>query len=139
MTKDGSNYSNFYEHCQKKGPTLIIIKTTKNRIFGGFTPLNWIKGGGLIIDEANQTFIFSLDLMKKYDMRDNKKYAIRCFNYGPNFGNGDFFLKENLKQGESFANGSCNYLSELNLELTGGKGNSEEFQTEEFEVYMVKY
>ena len=39
----------------------------------------------------------------------------------------------------TYANTSCNYLSNENLELTGGKGNDENFQAEEFEVYQVIY
>ena len=141
MTQHGSSYKDFYKHCGDKGPTLLLIKTDKNRIFGGFTPLNWSMRGecNSLKDKSNQTFIFSLNSMKKFDLKDKNKYAIRCSKYGPNFGNADFFLKEDMKQGESFANGSCNYLSDQNLELTGGKGKSEAFKADEFEVYKVIY
>ena len=44
-----------------------------------------------------------------------------------------------MKQGNTFANISCNFLSNNNLELTGGKGNDENFETEELEVYRVIY
>ena len=44
-----------------------------------------------------------------------------------------------MKKGESYANDSCNFLSNKNLELTGGKGVSEHFDTEELEVYRVIY
>ena len=92
-------------------------------------------------DESNQTFIFSLNLNKKYDMINMKKKAIQGFakGYGPNFGDYDFGLHKNLKEGESYANESCNYLSNHNLDLTGGKGNNESFKTEEFEVFQVLY
>ena len=72
MTEDGYKCIDFYNKCENKGPTLILIKTTKNKIFGGFTPLNWKKGGGEIYDRSNQTFIFSLNLMKKYDIINKK-------------------------------------------------------------------
>ena len=139
-TKDGYKCIDFYNKCENKGPTLILIKTTKNKIFGGFTPLNWKKGGREIYDRSNQTFIFSLNLMKKYDIINKEKLAIYCLsNYGPNFGACDLALKENMKKGESYANDSCNFLSNKNLELTGGKGESEQFATEELEVYRVIY
>ena len=41
MCRDGSNCKDFHNSCDNKGPTLIFIQTTKNKIFGGFTPLNW--------------------------------------------------------------------------------------------------
>ena len=50
-------------------------------------------------------------------------YGIYCReDYGPNFGDCDFDLKKNMKLGETYANSSCNFLSNKNLEFTGGKG-----------------
>ena len=40
MSKNGNSSKDFHNYCDNKGPTLIIVKTTKNKIFGGFTPLN---------------------------------------------------------------------------------------------------
>ena len=45
---------------------------------GGFTPLNWITIGRGQKDQSNQTFIFSLDLMKKYDLVNKNKDSIIC-------------------------------------------------------------
>ena len=41
MSKDGSSAKDFHKCCDNKGPTLTIIKTDGNKIFGGFTPLEW--------------------------------------------------------------------------------------------------
>ena len=74
MSKNGSSSKDFHKFCDNQGPTLIIIKTKNDRIFGGFTPLNWaIKKEYNIYDESNQTFLFSLNLMKKFDMINKKK------------------------------------------------------------------
>ena len=118
MSENGHKCSDFYDKCENKGPTLILVKTTANKIFGGFTPLNWKKGGGLFIDESNQTFIFSLNSLKKFDLINKSKFAIYCKgDYGPNFGDCDLALKENMKEGKSFANKHCNFLfcKEFNL------------------------
>ena len=139
MSKDGSNSEDFHKLCDNKGPTLVLIKTTKNRIFGGFTPLNWNKDKGSAYDKLKQTFIFSLNLMKKYNMIDNQKEAIICNTSGPIFGCDDIYIKKNMKEGETYANEFCNFLTENNLELTGGKGNDESFNIEEFEVFKVIY
>ncbi len=136
MSENGFKSDDFHKACDNKGPTLILIKTTKNRIFGGFTPLNLSKDKGDQNDETNQTFIFSLNLMKKYDLIKKKEEAIRASS-GLNFGNSDIFLGINLKEGQTYANKNCNFLSNNNLELTGGKGESEHFETEEFEVYKI--
>ena len=141
MTENGTDGKSFHRFCDKKGPTLILIKTTKNKIFGGFTPLNWENNGKSKIDESNQTFIFSLNLNKKFDMINANRKAIQGFSvdYGPNFGDYDLGLKNSLKEGMTYANSSCNYLSNNKLELTGGNGDNDTFQTEEFEVYQVIY
>ena len=140
MSENGTNSKYFHKICNDKGPTLTLVKTTNNKIFGGFTPLNWNNEGGCINDKSNQTFIFSLNLKKKYNMNKQNGYGIDCYpDYGPNFGNCDFYLKENMKEGATYANNNCNFLSNKNLELTGGKGDHEDFETEEFEVYKVIY
>ena len=73
-------------------------------------------------------------------MKHKNCIGIYCSNnYGPNFGNCDFDLQGNMKNGGSYANKSCSFLKDNNLELTGGKGNKEDFETEELEVYKVIY
>ena len=140
MSENGSKSEDFHKYCDNKGPTLILIKTNKNRTFGGFTPLNWQLEGKKIFDHNDQTFIFSLDLMKKYDMINPKKEAIYCSKKeGPDFGGSDFSLSEDMNKGNSYANSGSNFLSDNNLELTGGKGKKESFDVEEFEVYKVIY
>ena len=141
MTENGTDGKSFHKFCDNKGPTLILIKTTKNKIFGGFTPLNWENDAKSKLDESNQTFIFSLNLNKKFDMINVKKKAIQGFQVdsGPNFGDYDLGLSNCLKEGRTFANSNCNYLSNNKLELTGGTGNDEYFQTEEVEVYQIIY
>ena len=140
MSENGSKSSDFHKYCDNKGPTLSLIKTTKNRKFGGFTPCDWKNSGNYVDDKTGASFIFSLDLNKKYDLINGNKQAIYCAsNHGINFGCADLRLNQNLKDGISYANSQCRYLSNNNLELTGGKGDNEKFETEEFEVYQVIY
>ena len=139
MSINGSASKDFHKYCDNKGPTLTIVKTTKNKIFGGFTPLNWDNSGSKI-DIDNQTFIFSLNLMKKYDMINIKKQAIYCrTGYGPYFGGKDFSIEYNMKTAEAYANAGTNFLSNNNLELIGGKGNNISFDIEDFEIFKVNY
>jgi len=65
MSVNGSSSRDFHNYCDNKGPTLTIVQTTKNKIFGGFTPLNWDINEDNKYDNNNQTFIFSLDLLIK--------------------------------------------------------------------------
>jgi hypothetical protein len=143
MSRDGSNCKDFHNSCDNKGPTLTLIQTTKNKIFGGFTPLNWRcekdKDREIKCDESLQTFIFSLNNMKKYDLLNKEDYAITCsINHGPNFGNWNFMVEEDMKQGKIFANENCTFIFNKVLELTGGKGEKDTFETKELEVFKVR-
>ncbi len=139
MSENGTNSEDFHRYSNNKGSTLTLIKTTKNKRFGGYTPLDWKNEGDTIYDETNQTFIFSLNLMKKYDLNEKKAVAIICRkDNGPNFGNCDFGLKQDMKQGICYSNQLCSFLLNNNLELIDeGEGESHSFETEEFEVYQV--
>ena len=107
----------FHNYCDNRGPTLTLIKTTKNKIFGGFTPLNFESYGGPKYDIDGQTFIFSLDSMKKYKLINKEKEAIYCEEkYGPYFGEKDFYIESNMKNGMAYSNKASNF----NLEQTGG-------------------
>ena len=55
MTVNGSNAKDFHKYCNNKGPTLTIIQTKNNEIFGGFTPLNWSNGN---TDKVKKHFYF---------------------------------------------------------------------------------
>ena len=91
-------------------------------------------------DLTNQTFIFSLNLKKRYNMIKKNGNGIFCNNTeGPSFGNCDFYLKENMKEGETWADRDCNFLSNSNLEFIGEKGKKGIFETEELEIYNVIY
>ena len=61
-------------------------------------------------------------------MKNFEQKALRYkTKFGPIFGDKDIALNENMKSGISFANKNCNFLSNNNLELTGGNGESETF------------
>ena len=78
--------------------------------------------------------------MKKYDIINKKILAIQCNEiYGPCFGARDFSIEKNMKLGVSHANSNANFLSDYNLELTGGKGECENFDVEDFETFKVIY
>ena len=50
-TKNEDKSEDFKKYCNNKGPTLTIIKSENNEIFGGFTKCNW----------TNENFAFSND------------------------------------------------------------------------------
>ena len=78
MSENGTKAEDFHKYCDNKGPSLVIIKTKTDRIFGGFTPLDWTKKGELSYDEPFQTFIFSINLKKIFNIKDNESGTIKC-------------------------------------------------------------
>ena len=143
MTVNGSKFKNFHKYCDNKGPTLTIIETKDNFIFGGFTPLNWNSNGNEsdFYDYSKKTFLFSMNLLKKYNMFNKQKFAIiNSYNYdGPSFGNQDIYFEYTLLEGKVSAHDDSNFFEHLNLELTQGKGESEPFDTKEIEIFKVVY
>lgn len=138
-SENGETSEDFHKYCDNQGPTLSIIKTTKNHIIGGFTPLNWVNDlkGISEYDYSNQTFIFSLNARKKYDLIDpnNKKAIYNWIKYGPNFGNGNIRFWSNLNEGICFDNFKCSFIDNGQKELIG----EEAFINEELEVFKIIY
>lgn len=135
MSKDGESIYDFYKFCSYKGPTLILFETIKNYKFGAYTGLNWENPGIDIIEKRDKdTFLFSLNLMKKYPRKNQVDRSILSEKeYGPNFGNGpDIGVGPNtMKKGY----GTKGFTFLDNLELTGGE---EKFKLKEIEVFKVE-
>ena len=140
MSENGYESSDFHKYCNNKGPTLTFILANDNKKFGGFTPLNWKNDGGFIVDESMKTFIFSLNLNKKYDLFNNDDNAIKLnVDNGPNFGNGDIIIYQNMKGGKLYANDKSSFVKDNNLELIDKKGEQQTINIKEIEVYQVIY
>jgi hypothetical protein len=70
--------------------TLTIIKTTNNRIFGGFTTVPWESPSSNDNWRTDHhSFLFSVDERTKYPIVNNFEKAISCnSSRGPCFGDG---------------------------------------------------
>jgi len=92
-SRDGGLPKNFHEKCDGIKNTVTIIKTVKGLKFGGYINYKWDSNKGWIDDDEN-CFIFSLDLMKIYNPIKGKKKYLFSGTCGPNFT--EFGLKNNL-------------------------------------------
>ena len=137
-SKDGMNADSFHKFCNGKGPTVSIIKTTKNIRFGGFLNIKWKSEGGDAYDI--KSFLFSLNKMKVYKNNGNpacvfERYRGPYFAYSINIFNN--FLessKHRVRTLEDMKNGWINVIS--NFELNEGE---EYFNIEEIEVFEVLF
>lgn len=142
MSRDGEKISDFNRLCTYKGPTLILFETENNYKFGGYTTLDWeiVEGneGNYIEKFDKETFLFSLNLMKKYPKKKNKENdrSIVCKkNYGPGFGNGGDIRvgPDTMKKGYGYPG----YTFLDTMELAGGKDEKYNFLFKEIEVFIV--
>ena len=102
-TEHGFQRHNFYDHCEDKTNTVVIVHNEDDQVFGGYTPCPWVdnkdsrdKYG---VDRALATFVFIL--RSKYSkvpqilkLKTNKFNKAVCYyhNTAFDFGCNDFFL-----------------------------------------------
>ena len=147
-TEDGDRAADFHEKCDKIGPNIVLIKTQKGNVFGGFTFKNW-EHMPRDIDENrpnlgsasrdSKAFGFNVNSQKIYNNEKPKEFAIWCNkNYGPTFKNNLFQIFDScLKKG-----GYCNVRNNSHFggqlydyEIAGGESR---FRVDELEVFEVK-
>ena len=133
-TENSDKAQVFHERCDHAKNTLVLIETSENRRFGGFTTCDW--SGNQIEKNDENAFVFSLDKMKIYDIVPGQP-AIACYpNYGPIFLNCQIKINDDAftNGGSTFCKGQ-NYQTEEDFELNGG---NQDFQIKEIEVYEIE-
>lgn len=134
-SEDGDIMETFHDYIDNKGPTLLLIKSTNGKKFGGFNPISWNSDNEYYGHE--NTFLFSLDKKKRYFIKkDQKNYCTFGWKNGISFGYGgdlcirNLFMKKNI----SYCNMPKSFNSKLKYELTDEKY----FTVNELEVYLVQ-
>ena len=128
-SRDGLIAENFHRLCDDKKVynSLVLIESTTNEIFGGYTYGNW-KLNGFKADKG--AFIFNLTKEKKYKVTEPEKAVYSGDHLLVGFGNGDLIVNEKI--GMSYY--PVSYEGSVELELTNGK---EQFQIKEMEVFNL--
>jgi len=139
-TKDGDSAEVFHSLCDNISPLLVIIKTTKNVIFGGYTEAPYTFSKKRIGNKDDNAFLFSIDKMKTYDVEKGTNATCSFKDYGPVFYGyeycniylfGDFFTDEGnvAKKGDR-------YNTTEDFEINKGE---QKFLVKELEVYQIFY
>ena len=136
-TDNGDDSETFFDRCSKMGPTLSLIKTKKEKVFGGFSKAEWIKKNKMIKDE--DAFLFSINNKEKYDILKPEN-AINCIPdkctiiYGNNNDRYGIRLFSNFFEKNSFENMATKaYNTPSNYCLTGNNI----FLVKEAELYQI--
>ena len=147
-TEDGDKAVNFHNKCDKIGPNIVLIKTNKGFIFGGFTFRNWEHlprdidinrpNLGSASRDAN-AFGFNINNQKIYNNERPNEFAIWCNrNFGPTFKNNLFQIFDScLKKGGYCTVRRSSHFGgqKTDFEITGGESK---FKVDELEVFEVK-
>ena len=132
-TEHGDSSSKFHEKCDNIKNTLVLVHTSSNKRFGGFTTQTW--DGEDINKKDDSCFIFSIDKMRIYDIIEGQNAIICNPDCGPVFINQIKLLDKYFTQGGTTSYKGKTFQTLENFELTGG---AEKFGIKEVEVYQIK-
>ena len=133
-TKDGDNAKDFHLKCDKIKNNIIVIKTKKGLIFGGFTCESWDGKGD---KKDKNAFCFSLDKYKIYNWIKGKSSIFVSPESGPAFGNCIFEIKDKFFEMGGLCSEDYFYNNQENqCEINGGE---EQFDIEDVEVFSVSF
>ena len=132
---DGDLTQTFYNKCGGKFPTVVFVKTTKGKRFGGYCSIGWEnKNGGSLKDINN--FIFSLDKKKKYKIKIPEQAVYTSSNYFDFGSGGDLYIEDKCTSNtRGYNNNTGTYETTEKYELNGESN----FTVSSYEVYQIEY
>ena len=133
---DGDLTQTFYNKCGGKFPTVVFVKTTKGKRFGGYCSIGWENKKGDALKDIN-SFIFSLDKKKKYKIK-NPDRAIETHSIYFAFGHGtsDFYINDKCTSNtDNYNQNTGTYETTEKFELNGESN----FTVSSYEVYQIEY
>ena len=135
-----NNYKSdlFHIKCDDIVPTLSLIETSNGNRFGGFTNQTW--KGGFEFKRDKSAFIFSLDKLEKYPIKnDHIGEAILCkTNYLICFGKGDILIFDNANKMLNKSSFPYSY-GNSNIKKYSLNNGESRFIVKEIEIYHVDF
>ena len=135
--KDGDDSSIFHSKCDNMGPLLIIIQTTSGYRFGGYTSKSWTKPNSSIWIKDELAFVFSLNLLRKFEIKIPEQAIGHYGSDGPVFGYGHciHIVSECLHNNKSYHDSSSSYEGMNQLIFVKEKY----FTVADYEVFQIKF
>ncbi|CAF1435624.1 unnamed protein product, partial [Adineta steineri] len=139
--------SAFHSCCDYKGPTITIIQSNNNYIFGGYTSISWTSSNDGQYKNDGEAFLFTLTNPynippTKYTIKpDRVAYAVYHKNsYGPTFGDGHDIRIHSSSDNSCSTSSYTSFPAAYN-DTTGYGGNTftgaRNFTTSEIEVFKL--
>ena len=141
-TINGDTSVDFKNHCNEKGPTLTLVKTNNNEVFGGFTKCN-LTNNHFRFGYDEDAFLFSISNKKIFDVIKPEQaiinydinYAFGCFG-NTNDLDGLYFFDNFLSTKQGYNNPKK--LTDIyNLPDSKLLCKENYFQLKEMEVYQI--
>ena len=132
-SRDGFEAKDFHSKCDNNSFTVTFVKTKGGKRFGGFTDATW--ESKYCYKQGSKGFIFSFDNNEIYYNKDSL-YNIQCdSDYGPTFGEKDFYISNNCnKNNKSSEHSDQSYETNGREHVLTGASN---FYVENYEVYKI--
>lgn len=142
-SRDGFDAQAFHAHCDNQGPTMTIIQTNNNYLFGGYTAVPWTSSqDGSYQKDTTASLSFLFTLTNPHDISPTK-YFIRSdriqnavyhkIDFGPTFGSGhDIYVANNCNSNSSSINFPYTYTD------TTGKDNGTFTGSRYFTIYDIE-
>ena len=126
--------STFHEKCDNLEMSLVLVETSKNIRFGGFTTKSW--KGNCIKKIDNKSFVFSLESNKIFDVIYDEP-AVGCYpKFGPVFFGCQIRIYDKFfKNGGTTCHKGLNFKTDIDYELNNGE---QKYLIKDIEVYSLE-
>jgi len=143
-SRDGYTAQVFHNKCNNKAPTIVIVHSNNNHVFGGFTPISWDSNSSYKAEDTKASFLFLLrsqrgDQPNKFSLKSTSNAShIYCHqSYCPMFGSGpDLYMCDNCNiVNSSYSNFGTTYDHASDQNKLAGSYN---FTVKDYEVYVLE-
>ena len=138
-TVDGDSAQNFHNNVDGKGPLVIIVKTTENKIIGGYTSKPWSSSNDR--QDDHEAFLFTFESYKMYKIKKSSYACLHLTKEGPVFGNSYelFISDECLNNQKSFVNGESKCFKIYDKKNLLNNPQKTYFKVLDYEVHQIKF
>jgi hypothetical protein len=137
-SEHGFQASQFHNHCDGKGATITVVRSTSNHIFGGYTSKSWSSTSEFIMDNESWLYTLTHNGPAQFKAKPNNPNHVYGYSsYGPTFGSGHDLYIGDACDANSSSHNNGNYSF-----LVQGKGEyhlcgTYQFEVSEIEVFQV--
>lgn len=141
-SRDGFKAVDFHRCCDNKGPTLLLGKTSENRVFGAYTDIPWTSPDvGAKQQGQGTSFLFNFDGNKRIQVLfclDAEREVYHYRDRLPVFGKGDFLALDEFGAGSCQTNSEAYYIPSGIEDKNAFLAGSRKFTVRELEIFTVQ-